>query len=420
MSNNRRPGRLRRVVAWVFLGLGAILLLAGGVAVWSRNQVLVTDRYVRTVKPLADDPAIQEQIATSVSTRVSGAIDVDQLVSQVLPGRVGAALAPALQESLQQFLYDETLEFTQSDQFPVVWEQINRAAHTQVVAVLTGQTENDAVAVQDGTVSLDLTVVVQNVIERLNARGITILDQAPATQLGTSLELFSISNVETVQDAADLLQQVAWVLPLAALVCLVAAVLLTPSRRKGLIRVGVATVLSMALLLVVIAVARSLYLDALPPQVSYDAAQSFYDIVFRYLRQGARVIILIGLLLALIAWLAGRGAGRWVRSRFSRAAGQEGGFPASAASRFVSGHRTAFRLLVVGLGCLALVAWDTPTVKTVLGLTVAVVIGLLLVEFLAGPRRPAEPADEAEAEPPPAVEAAPSEPALPPPPGGRA
>ena len=406
MSTNRRPGRLRRVVAWVFLALGAILLLAGGVAVWSRNQVLDTDRYVRTVKPARRRPRDPGADRRERLDRVSGAIEIDQLVSQVLPGRVGAALAPALQESLEQFLYDQTLEFTQSDQFPAVWEQINRAAHTQVVAVLTGRTENDAVAVQNGTVSLDLTVVVQNVIERLNARGITILDQVPATRLGTSLELFDTSDVSTVQDAADLLQQVAWVLPLAALVCLVAAVLLTPSRRKGLIRVGVAMILSMAALLVAIAVARALYLDALPPHVDQDAAESFYDIVFRYLRQGARVIILIGLLLALIAWLAGPGgAGRWVRSRFSRAAGQEGGFHGSAVSRFVNRQRTAFRLLVVGLGCLALVAWDTPTVRTVLGLTVAVVIGLLLVEFLAGPRRPAEPADEAQAEPPPAVEA---------------
>ena len=416
-STSGRSGRPRRVCASVCLALGAILLLFGGVAVWSRNQVLDTDRYVRTVKPLADDPAIQQQIATSVSTRLSGAIPVDQLVSQVLPARVGAALAPAIQESLEQFIYNETLQLTQSDQFPVLWERINRAAHTQVVAVLTGRTANDAVQFQDGKVSLDLTVVIQNLKERLNARGITILDQVPATQLGASLDLFDTSNVSTVQDGADLLQKLAWVLPLAALACLVLAVLLTSSRRKGLIRVGVAMVLSMAVLLVLIAVARSLYLDALGPQVNRDAAESFYDIVFRYLRQGARVIVVIGLLLALFAWLAGPGgAGRWVRSRFSRAAGQDGGFHDNAVSRFVNRYRTAFRLLVVALGCLALVTWDTPSGKTVLGLTVAVVIGLIVVEFLAGPRRPAEPADdhpELEAASPPTVDAAPSE--LPPP-----
>ena len=218
-------------------------------------------------------------------------------------------------------------------------------------------------AVQNGTVSLDLTVVVQNVIERLNARGITILDQVPATRLGTSLELFDTSDVSTVQDAADLLQQVAWVLPLAALVCLVAAVLLTPSRRKGLIRVGVAMILSMAALLVAIAVARALYLDALPPHVDQDAAQSFYDIVFRYLRQGARVIILIGLLLALIAWLAGPGgpgAGCAAASRRRRPGGR---VPRQRrlALRQPPAHRVPSARF--GLGCLALVAWDTPTAR---------------------------------------------------------
>ena len=421
MSTNRRPGRLRRVVAWVFLALGAILLLAGGVAVWSRNQVLDTDRYVRTVKPLADDPAIQEQIATSVSTRVSGAIDIDQFVSQVLPGRVGAALAPALQESLEQFLYDQTLEFTQSDQFPAVWEQINRAAHTQVVAVLTGRTENDAVAVQNGTVSLDLTVVVQNVIERLNAawhhhpgpgsghparhlaralRHLGRLDgpgrcrPAPASGLGAAARRPGLSGGRRAADAEP---------PEGP-----------DPRRRGHDPVDGGA-----------ARGDRRRTSALPRRAPAARRPGRGPVVLRHrlplpppgrpghhrdrpparadrLARGTRRCRALGAQ----PLLAGRRPGGRVHG--------------SAVSRFVNRYRTPFRLLVVGLGCLALVARDTPPGRTVLGLTVAVVIGLLLVEFLAGPRRPAEPADEAQAEPPPVVEAAPSEQALPPPPGGRA
>ena len=72
-------------------------------------------------------------------------------------------------------------------------------------------------------------------------------------------------------------------------------------------------------------------------------------------------------------------------------------------------NKRALRIGAVTLAALVLVFWGRPTGKVVLGLTVALLVVLALIEFLG--RRPG----------PAAVEAAPAGPPLsaPPPPGSR-
>jgi hypothetical protein len=48
----------RTILAVLLIVVGCVLAPLAGVAVWARNQVTNTDRYVRTVAQLASDPAI--------------------------------------------------------------------------------------------------------------------------------------------------------------------------------------------------------------------------------------------------------------------------------------------------------------------------------------------------------------------------
>ena len=75
------PGRPRRqrwraVVATLLIVLGCVLAPLSVVAVWARNQVTNTDRYVATVSPLASDPAIQNAIADQITAQVFRYLDV--------------------------------------------------------------------------------------------------------------------------------------------------------------------------------------------------------------------------------------------------------------------------------------------------------------------------------------------------------
>ena len=60
----------------VLLVVACVLAPIAGTAVWINNQVTQTDRYVRTVKPLASDPHIQAVIADNVTRTLFANVDV--------------------------------------------------------------------------------------------------------------------------------------------------------------------------------------------------------------------------------------------------------------------------------------------------------------------------------------------------------
>jgi hypothetical protein len=72
-----RRQRWRSVVATFLIVVGCILASPlSVVAVWTKNLVTDTDRYVATVAPLADDPAIQNAVADKITVQIFTHLDV--------------------------------------------------------------------------------------------------------------------------------------------------------------------------------------------------------------------------------------------------------------------------------------------------------------------------------------------------------
>jgi len=86
--------RWRTILAVVLIVVGCVLAPLAGVAVWARNQVTNTDRYVRTVAPLASDPAIQQAIADQITTQIFTYLDVRGLTTRRSTRSPSAAFAP--------------------------------------------------------------------------------------------------------------------------------------------------------------------------------------------------------------------------------------------------------------------------------------------------------------------------------------
>src|SRR5512133_835915 len=76
--------RWRAVVATLLIVVACVLAPLSVVAVWTRNQVTNTDRYIATVSPLASDPAIQNAIADQITAKVFTYIDVQGLTTQAV------------------------------------------------------------------------------------------------------------------------------------------------------------------------------------------------------------------------------------------------------------------------------------------------------------------------------------------------
>jgi hypothetical protein len=378
--------RARRASAWALLVLGCGLAVLALVAVWLRATLLDTDRYVDTVAPIAADADVQNAVAGKLETAIFTRIDFDALAREVLPDRA-QLLAPAIERGVQGVISDRLHEFTASDRFQELWTDANRRAHTRVVELLEGG-RSGRLALREDTVYLDLSAAVDRVKGALQERGLTRIASAIPPTVDGQVVLFRSSALVDAQRAVRLLKAVSIVLPLLALLCLAGAVLLTRPRRRGLMRAGIGVAISMVLLIGLLAIARSVYLDALNTEtLPRDAASEIFDTVVAFLRAGVRIVVVVAVLVALITFLAGLPLRAYAERGWTA-------FATSRRRRWVAAHRNALMLTAGGLGMLLLLVWDPLTGGTVLVVAVLVGAALGVIAALAAGAEPAEPPAE--------------------------
>ena len=417
--------RWRTVVATLLIVVACVLAPLSVVAVWTRNQVTNTDRYVATVSPLASDPAVQAAIADQITAQVFTYIDIKGLTTQALDALSSRGLSPQVASQLeafsvpiangvQSFTRDQVGKIVASDAFTNAWIQANRTAHAELVKALTGE-GGGAITVENDTVSVNLAAFVQTVKAQLVASGFTLAERIP--QVNASFVLFQSKDITRVRSGFNLLNTLGIWLPIIALILLVLGVYVAKDHRRALVGAAVGVAVSMVVLALALAVFRSIYLDAVPATVlPHDAAAVLYDTIVRFLRLGLRTILVLALVVAAGAFLTGRSVTA-VRTRegVGRAIGwlqggaEQAGFSTGPVGAWVYANKRALRIGAVTLAALVLVFWGRPTGKVVLGLTLALLVVLAIIEFLG--RRPG----------PAAVEAAPAGPPrrAPPPPGSR-
>jgi hypothetical protein len=126
-----------------------------------------------------------------------------------------------------------------------------------------------------------------------------------------------------------------------------------------------------------------------------------YDTIVRFLRLGLRTILVLALVVAGGAFLTGQSVTA-VRTRqglagaigWLQGGAEHAGLRTGPVGTWVGANKRALRITVVAAAALALVFWGRPTGKVVLGLTLALLIALAVIEFLGrpGPREGSSPA----------------------------
>jgi hypothetical protein len=395
--------RWRTVVATLLIVLACVLAPLSAVAVWTRNQVTNTDRYVATVAPLADDPAIQAAIADQITAQVFTYIDVQGLTNQAVDALAERGLTPVLADQLralavpiasgvQSFTRTQVARVVESDAFADAWVQANRVAHQELVAALTGE-GGGSVTVENDTVSVNLAAFIQTVKQRLVDAGFSVAARIP--EVDASFVLFQSEDITRARSGFNLLNTLGVWLPVIAIVLLVLGVYVARDHRRALVGAAVGVAVSMVVLALALTVFRSIYLDAVPATVlPHDAAAVLYDTIVRFLRLGLRTILVLALVVAAGAFLTGSSVTA-VRTRkgLSDAIGWlsgRAGVSTGPVGAWVAANKRALRIGAVTLAALALVFWGRPTGKVVLGLTLALLVVLAVIEFLGRPSRPAE------------------------------
>ncbi|MEX1007951.1 MAG: hypothetical protein WD271_08930 [Acidimicrobiia bacterium] len=357
--------------------------------VWVRNTVLHTDQYVDTMAPLATDPAIQEAVATRVTNALIEETGLEQKISDLLPTKA-EKLAPVIAGGAEQVVHTATLKIVESDKFETLWNEMNKRAHTQVVAVLQGE-GTESITTKNGQVVVHLGPVVGKVTAALSKAGIGLFDDVDATRLNKQIVLLDSQDLRKAQGAVDLLNDVANYLPFVLLVFLAIAIWLSGNRPRTILRTALGIAFAMALMLILFNLGRSIYLDSLPSRVNQDAASAVYDQVLSFLRTALRTSFVLAIVVAIGAWLSGPGhAATRIRARVRGTSRDlEPGEAASPVATFVDQYRNPLRTLVVGIGLVILVVLTNPGPVAVLLIAVLVLIGLLVIELLGRNARPA-------------------------------
>ena len=374
----RRAG-LRRAALTLLLVLGCGLVAMSLIAAYVRVTVLDTGRYVETMAPIAASPAVQGAVADKLDTAITSRVDFDSLLRSALPDQADP-LAPAFAGALRQAIRARLDAFVASDRFQQLWNEANRRAHTRVVALLTTG-ESNRLRLEGDTVYLDLGAAVEGVRRALDERGLERLSAAIPASVDGRVTLLQSEGFVKARRTVNLIEGLAIVLPILALLCLGGHVWLSRPRRRGLLRAGLGLIVTALLLLAAIGIARSAYLDAINRDVlPRQAAADIFDALIGLLRSGVRVVVIVAVLLALLALVLGRTGQIVARTR--AAAGR---IPLG----WVARHRAVLQGAAVGLGAIVLFAWDPPTARLVL---IDAALVLAAVALIAAISRAAAPA----------------------------
>src|SRR5215469_8140227 len=401
----RRPG-WRAPVATVLIVIGCLLAPVAVLGVWTANQVSNTDRYVATMEPLIHDPAIQNALTDKITTQITTHLNVVGYANQAATAltdrgltRVGTLLrtfGPQLASAIAGFIHTQVHKIVTGPTVANAWLQVNRVGHAQLVKVLSGQ-GNSAISTSNGQVILDLTPFINIVKQALVKRGLTIVNSLPP--IHPTIALFSSKTLVQAQTLYRLIHTLKWVLPLLSLVLIALGVYIARSHRRALVGAGLGFAGSMVLLGAILAIFRGVYINSVPNSVvPSDAAAAAFDILVRFIRQGLRLLLVVGLVVAIAAFFTGpsvtavRTRGAFVKALgWLRETAEHRGLQTGPVGRWTYQHRKGLRVSAASLVALILVFSGRPTGLTVLWLAIVLLILLGLIELIGRRPTPAQP-----------------------------
>jgi hypothetical protein len=317
--------RIRRTIAAILAVLSGLFVTLGVTSVWLHKTTYQTDEWVSTVGPLAKDARVQAALAVWATGQVTKAVDTEKIFQDLLPPKAQPLAAP-LSTAVDSFINQAALKFFSSDQFIKIWTVANRDAHANIVKVLQGK---NALRVKDGKVQLDLLPVIDQVLQKVNDStsgrfadqigSITDLtpDQARAklsealgrplpADFGT-ITVFEKKQLSTVQKAAELFNELVYALVALAVILIAAAFVVAPDRRRIAIWVGLSAAGFLVAFRATARASGKQVVNQIVIPVNRDAAQAVISRVLASYLDVTLIALLIGLVVAIIAFLAGPG-----------------------------------------------------------------------------------------------------------------
>lgn len=414
----RRPRRrisARSIIAGIVLVVAVLLAPIAAMGTWARLQLVDADRFVATFAPLAEDPDVQDFVADQVTAAIDEQVDLDAVVGELfdglraldLPPRATAALglleAPAA-SGLSSLIDGVVHDVVSSQQFADIWAETLRFTHERAVAILQDEPGTALELSDDGVLSVDVGAVVERVKEALAERGAGVADLIPV--IDRTIPVVQADALVLVRTVYQIAVTAGFWLPWVVLGLVVLGVLLAVNRPRVLFWTSAGFAVVFFLLAAGMGVGRGFFVSAVSPSImTAAAAESLFDQLTALHGSTIVALALVGVLIALWAWLAGSSRSaltvrRVTESGFGalRDAAEARGISTGRFGRAVDRYRGAILIAGMAIGVLILLATRPVTFGAVLGVALGVLVLTILVELLRRPGPATVVEDAADAE----------------------
>lgn len=282
------------------MALGSVLAFLSVFAIWVERQALNTDDWVSTSGRLLHDSTIRSAVAEYLVDQLYENVDVKRELEQVLPGDTKELAGPAA-GGLRQVAGAGAEKVLETSTAQTLWEEANRTAHEQLLAVL--ENKKEAVSTEEGTVSLQLGTMLTNLANQVGV-GEDLAERLPP-EAGKVVILHS-EQLKTAQNIAIGVKGLALLLSILTFAVFGAAIYVSRNGRwvtvlfsgVGLIAAGIAVFVARH-------VAGGIVVDQLVKTESVrPAGEAAWSIGTSLMISIATTVIVVGVLFAAAGWLA--------------------------------------------------------------------------------------------------------------------
>lgn len=293
-------GRGRRRVVRGLVILGSVLAFLSVLGIWTERQALNTDDWVGTSGRFLENETIRAELGEYLVDQLYENVDVRKELEEILPDDTKDLAGPAA-GGLRQVAGQGAERVLETSTAQELWEEANRTAHEQLLAVL--ENKKEAISTDEGNVSLNLGQLVTNLAEQVGI-GESLAEKLPAD--AATIEILKSDELKTAQDIAIAIKGLALLLSILTFVCFGAAIYLSREGRWVTVLLsGIGLIAAGFAVIVLRQIAGGIVVDQLVKTESVKpAGEAAWSIGTSLMTSIATTVIVIGVLFLIAGWLS--------------------------------------------------------------------------------------------------------------------
>ena len=303
-----------------------MLLPTAIVGHWATTQISNSNRFVESLAPLSENPQVQNLIVTKLSDAIDKKINVDKTTQNLVDG-LGTALklgpkakdaldilAAPLAAGVENLIHDTVDKVVTSKAFQKAWTASLTITHKELIAILSGSAPKGVQLDADGTLTISLKPLMQEVKDQMIAAKVPFAKVIPT--IDTSITVAKIPQLATARLAYQVGVGVGMWLPWFVLALFAGAVFAAVRRWRMVFTSAVVIFVITGLVGIGLSMGRIILTASLTGDTT-QVASVIYDSIVGYAASVVVGILILSGLLAIVAAICGFESAAPLRKRIS-------------------------------------------------------------------------------------------------------